>query len=61
MPLDIPAPAAGAIECEPQIAEPQLPDPDSERWQEALRRIFAAEAGIWQRRAGARQPAGARV
>jgi hypothetical protein len=44
-------------ENEPQFFEPQLPDADSDDWQEILRQIFATEVGIWQRRAIARLPA----
>jgi hypothetical protein len=50
MPLDAPRASADLAASEPQFFEPQLPDPESEDWQEILRRIFATESGIWQRR-----------
>jgi hypothetical protein len=60
MPLDTPLTSTDVTASEPQFFEPRLPDPESVDWQEILRQIFATEGGIWQRRAGARQPAAAR-
>jgi hypothetical protein len=60
MPLDIPAPVAGAMESEPKFVEPQFPAAESDDWHAILRQIFETEGGLWQRRAAARRPVTAR-
>jgi hypothetical protein len=56
MPLDIPGSSADVIDTAPKFFEPLLPATDTDDWQETLRRIFATEGAIWQRRVVARPP-----